>query len=179
MCKELKMQPTLIHVQTEKDVVYTPRWLAQDMVNYFSPTGVCLDPCRGGGAFYDLLPAGSDWCEIELGRDFYTWNKPVDWCIGNPPYSHLLAWIRHSFTFAEDIVYLVPLHRVVASDQFLQDLERWGGMAEIRHYGTGSSAGFPFGHALAAVHFKRGYRGGIKRSRFEHDGRDSAEIEKE
>ena len=25
-------------------------------------------------------------CEIEDGCDFYTWDKPVDWIIGNPPF---------------------------------------------------------------------------------------------
>lgn len=159
MGKELKMQPALIHVATEKDVVYTPRELAWDMVDYFRPYGACLDPCMGDGAFYDLLPAARrDWCEIERGRDFYAYTTRVNWIIGNPPYSNLLAWIRHSFKLADDIVYLMPLHRVFASAQFLKDLFAWGCVAHIRTYGTGTDWGFPFGHALAAVHYRKTYR---------------------
>ena len=69
MGKELKMQPSLIHMATKKDVVYTPAELARDLVSFFNPSGVCLDPCAGDGSFYDLLPEGREWCEIERGRD--------------------------------------------------------------------------------------------------------------
>src|SRR5688572_14100857 len=92
MGKLLEMQPTLIHVATEKDVVYTPPKLARDIVDFFSPAGLCLDPCLGDAVFFNLLPVGSEWCEIEMGRDFYAWTKPVDWIISNPPYSNLLSW---------------------------------------------------------------------------------------
>lgn len=157
--KLIKMQPTLIHVPTDKDVVFTPRWLSQAIIEHFQPSGLCLDPCIGDGAFYDFLPEASrEWCEIENGRDFYKWTQPVKWCIGNPPYSHLLAWIRHSFTFAENVVYLIPLHRVMASATFLKDVARWGGLKEIYHVGTGTTAGFPFGHALAAVHYRKDWK---------------------
>lgn len=158
--KLLKMQPSLISVPVAKDVVYTPSKLAADMIEFFAPSGKCLDPCSGDGAFYDLLPNGSDWCEIERGRDFYAWTDRVDWIMGNPPYSHLLAWLRHSFDVADNVVYLMPLHRVFASSQFLDDLFSWGGVVHIRRYGTGTIWGFPFGHALAAVHYRRGYGDG-------------------
>lgn len=57
--KLIKMQPSLLLMATPKDVVYTPPRLAGDMVAHFRPQGVCLDPCAGDGAFYNLLPAGS------------------------------------------------------------------------------------------------------------------------
>lgn len=161
------MQPTLVHSAVTKDVVFTPQPLAYDIVHRFCPTGISyLDPCKGDGAFYDLLPTPKEWCEIEQGRDFYAWTQPVDCIIGNPPYSHLLAWINHSFTLARDVVYLMPLHRVFASSQFLDALHEWGGIAEIRRYGTGADWGFPFGHALAAVHYHRGYKGATRWTRY-------------
>ena len=164
--KNIKMQPALLHVAAERDLVFTPPELALDMVEFFQPAGTCLDPCMGSGEFFNLLPAGSEWCEIERGRDFYTRTTPVDWIIINPPFSHLLAWIRHSFTVAKDIVYLMPSHRVFASATFLDDLFKWGGVVHIRRYGTGSEWGFPFGHALAAVHYRKGYQGETSWSRF-------------
>ena len=47
-----------------------------------------LDACKGGGAFYDNLPplVKKDWCEIDLGRDFLTYNKIVDVCMSSPPF---------------------------------------------------------------------------------------------
>lgn len=167
MGKELKMQPSIIQMATPKDVVYTPSELARDVVAFFQPSGVCLDPCRGDGAFYDLLPTGREWCEIEQGRDFYAWSEPVDWIVSNPPFSNLLAWVRHSFTVAKDIVYLMPSHRVFASATFLDDLFEWGGVVHIRRYGTGTQWGFPFGHALSAVHYRAGYSGSTSWSSYE------------
>lgn len=158
----LKIQPTLIHVVTVKDVVYTPGWLSKAIVEHFQPSGRCLDPCLGDGAFYDFLPEGREWCEIENGRDFLQYEKRVDWCIGNPPYSCLLEWIRYSFKIADNIVYLLPLHRVMGSGSFLEDVAKWGGLKEVFYIGTGTDAGFPFGHALTAVHYKRGWRGGTQ-----------------
>ena len=158
MGKLLTPQPVLFHAPVEKDVVYTPAWLAELVVNHFNPTGRCLDPCKGDGAFHRLLPA-AEWCEIAEGRDFFSWDKHVDWIIGNPPYSCLLGWIRHSFKIAENVVYLMPLHRVFASYEFMTDMRRWGGVKEILIVGTGATAGFPFGHCLGTVHYKRGYRG--------------------
>lgn len=168
--KLLKMQPTLIHVTADRDIEYTPAELARDVVEFFQPSGVCLDPCTGNGAFLQFLPAGSAWCEIEHGRDFYAWTKPVDWIISNPPYTHLLAWIRYSFKVANDIVYVMPSHRVFASATFLDDLFEWGGVVHIRRYGTGADWGFPFGHALAAVHYRRGYQGPTSWSRYHRQG---------
>lgn len=158
MGKLLTPQPALFHAPVEKDVVYTPDWLAELVIDHFKPAGRCLDPCRGDGAFHSRLP-GADWCEIAEGRDFFAWSDQVDWVIGNPPYSCLLGWIRHSFRIAENVVYLMPLHRVFASYEFINDLQRWGGVREILVVGTGATAGFPFGHCLGVVHYKRGYSG--------------------
>jgi hypothetical protein len=162
----IEMQPILLHVAAEKDIVFTPLELAKNMVNYFKPSGLCLDPCSGNNVFYNLLPAGSEWCEIERGVDFYARTKKADTIISNPPYSHLLAWIRHSFTIAKDIIYLMPSNRVFASAQFLDDLFEWGGIVHIRRYGTGSQWGFPFGHALSAVHYRKNYTGSTSWSSF-------------
>lgn len=159
----LKIQPSLIHVPTDKDVVYTPRWLSKAIVDHFQPSGTCLDPCAGDGAFYDCLSEnGRDWCEIERGRDFLSYTSRVDWCIGNPPYSRLLEWIRYSFKIADNVAYLLPLHRVMASATFLDDVTAYGGLKEVLHIGTGTDAGFPFGHALTVVHYQRDWCGGTR-----------------
>ena len=63
----------------------TPAWVAEDMVEYFSPNGLILEPCRGEGVFTNIMPT-AEWCEVREGRDFFDWDKPVDWIISNPPY---------------------------------------------------------------------------------------------
>ena len=58
------------------DVVYTPDWAAQDMVGFFKPSGSILEPCSGDGAILKHLPAHTQWCEIEKGKDFL-WGKKL------------------------------------------------------------------------------------------------------
>lgn len=163
----IDMQPILLHVAAENDIIDTPIELARDIVDYFRPYGLCLDPCAGKDVFFNLLPKGSDWCEIERGRDFYAYTKQVDWIVSNPPYSHYSAWLRHSMKIATNIVYLMPAYKPFASGKFLDTLFEWGGIKQIRRYGTGTQWGFPFGHALAAVHYQAGYDGPTTWSRYE------------
>lgn len=141
------------------DVVYTPDWCALDMVDHFQPTGLVLDPCRGLGAFHDLLPPGSPWCEITDGVDFFQHTDRCDWVIGNPPYSLTRPWFRHSYTIADNLCYLVPLRNVFSGFGFLREIHDYGGIVELRTYGTGGKLGFPMGNAVGVFHIRRGYTG--------------------
>ena len=105
---------------------------------------------------------GADYCELQEGRDFFDWREPVDWIVSNPPYSIYLDWMRHSFEVAENIVYLVPLYKALHSSTLLSETFEWGGIVEIVHIGTGRDVGFDFGFAAGAVHYKRGYRAGMR-----------------
>ena len=44
----------------DKDIVMTPEYLAQDIIQHYEPKGLILDPCRGTGAFYDNYPTLHD-----------------------------------------------------------------------------------------------------------------------
>ena len=144
--------------EKQGDVVYTPAWCAEDMVTHFAPSGVVLDPCKGKGAFLDLLPEGSPWCEITEGSDFFEWTQPVDWVVGNPPYSMTREWFRHSYAVADHLLYLVPLRNVFSGYGFVREIHEWGGIREIRVYGTGGRLGFPMGNAVGAMHIQRGWQ---------------------
>jgi hypothetical protein len=141
------------------DVVLTPDWVAKDMLDHFQPSGVILDPCRGAGAFHDLLPEGSPWCEITEGRDFFSWTEHVDWVVSNPPYSMTRPWFRHSYTVADHLLYLIPLRNLFSGYGFVREVYEFGGIAAIRLYGTGGRLGFPMGNAVGAVHVVRDLTG--------------------
>ena len=143
------------------DRVYTPAWVVQDMLEHFAPSGTILDPCRGRGAFIDLLPVDALWCEVEQGRDFFEWQRPVDWVVGNPPYSMTRVWFRHSYTIAQHLLYLVPLRNVFSGYGFIREIYEFGGIREIRVYGTGGLLGFPMGNAVGAFHIERNYSGSV------------------
>lgn len=140
------------------DVYHTPDWVVADMVKHFRPTGRVLDPCRGDGAFANAIP-GCEWCEINEGRDFFDWTEPVDWVISNPPYSKTRGWFRHSYTIADNLLYLIPLRQLFGAYWMMREADDFGGIRAIRVYGTGTRLGFPMGNAVGAVHIQRGYIG--------------------
>ena len=141
-----------------RDVVATQDAVAAAIVARYAPTGKMLDPCRGGGAFWKHMP-GAAWCEISEGRDFFDWKKPVDWIVGNPPYSVLNRWLEHSFSIATNVVYLIPIAKVFGSRMRLQMVQQYGGIVDVWAPWTGRDVGFEFGWAVGAVHFRRGYKG--------------------
>lgn len=87
------------------DRIYTPDYLAKHIVEHFKPIGKILEPCCGDGAFLKYMPT-AEWCEIEKGKDFFEYNKKVDWIITNPPYSKYRDFLRHSFELANNVIFL-------------------------------------------------------------------------
>lgn len=136
----------------------TPDWCAADIVQYFKPYGEVLEPFKGDGIFLRYLPAAL-WCEIDEGRDFFDWDRSVDWIISNPPYSQTRQCFKHACSLAEHVVFLVPLRNVFSGYGFVKELQRVGGLQEIRLYGTGSRLGFPMGNCIGAIHWSRRCRG--------------------
>lgn len=156
-------QTELIPSQRLGDTVYTPDWAAADMVRHFNPTGRILEPCKGTGVFLRHMPT-AEWCEIEEGRDFFQWRERVDWIVTNPPYSILRDFWRHAARVADNIVFLLPIRNFFSSDGFMREVRAYGGLREIRIYGTGGKLGFPMGNCCGAIHCQRSYRGDIRMS---------------
>lgn len=170
----MEKQTSLFDISLEanpKDIVFTPDDVARDTVEHFNPRGRCLDPCRGDGAFFKYLPPGSEWCEIREGRDFFDFTDRVDWIVSNPPYSIFSRWLQHSFTVANNIVYLIPINKPFNSYAIMQRISDWGGIHSIYVVGPGSQLSFPIGFAIGAVYFKRDYRGGTAISFRTHNNR--------
>ena len=143
-------------VSRDSDIWITPDWIAEDVVKFFQPTGRILDPCKGEGAFLRHMP-GADWCEIKEGRDFFTWNEHVDWIISNPPNSIYTQWFQHSIEIADNIVYLIPIHKVFGSWGRLMSLKDWGWIKHIRFHGKSRVYGYDVGFACGAIYFKKGH----------------------
>lgn len=143
------------------DIVLTPDAVARDIVEHFCPTGRILDPCKGEGAFLRHMPT-ADWCEIREGRDFFECRERYDWVISNPPYSIFAEFLRHTFSVADDIVYLIPVNKVYNSDRMMREIWGWGGVPEIYVIGGGATLNFPIGFCIGAVHFQRGFTEGTR-----------------
>jgi hypothetical protein len=101
-----------ITTNSGNDVVYTPRQLAKDLVEYYSPKGRILEPCKGGGAFFDAFPKDQElfWAEISEGKNFFDFTEKVNWIITNPPFSILLPFLKHSLELSDNVVFLIPIN---------------------------------------------------------------------
>lgn len=140
------------------DVVFTPDKIAKFMVNYFKPKGKILEPCKGEGVFLKYLPKNTEWCEITEGKDFFDYNKKIDWIVTNPPYSNWNKFLNHCFKICDNIVFLVPLNKVFNSYERIKFYESFGGIVEILMT-AGNKCGFPFGFPVCVIYFKRDYNG--------------------
>ena len=140
------------------DVVFTPDWLAKMICSMFPIAGRILEPCKGEGAFLKYLPPGTEWCEIVDGRNYYDYNKHVDWLVTNPPYSDFNRFLEHSFDLADNIVLLVPLAKLFKSMGTLKAVMAYGNFVSIDCL-PASQAGFPFGFPCAVYYLRRDYTG--------------------
>lgn len=159
----MRLQPDANY--KSNDIVFTPRPLAKRIIKHFDIQGSVLDPCMGNGAFFDQLPDSCEkyWCEISKGADFYGFDKHVDWCISNPPYSIFRNFLIHSMQISDNIVYLITVNHIWTKAH-IKDIRKFGfGIREI--FCVNSPSNFPpSGFQYGAIHFKRGYSGDIKLS---------------
>ena len=144
------------------DIVYTPEWCAKDIIEFYKPYGSILDCASGKNkVFYNNYPKNciKDYCELELGKDFFEYDKKVDWIITNPPYSKFRQFFRKAFELADNIVWLVPTWKVFSAYGLQKELIQWGGgINHIRWYGTGTVLGWsPLANGIGAIYFKKGH----------------------
>ena len=148
---------------TASDTVQTPVDIARMIVSAFSPKGLILEPCKGIGNIYDVLPEPKEWCEITQGRDFFDYHKQVDWIITNPPFSIYDRFLAHCFEIADNVVLLVPIAKAFKSMRIERMVDGYGGLRTIWLIGSGTKCGFAFGFPTGCLYYQRGYKGKIDR----------------
>ena len=154
-------QPNRTDKATASDSVQTNVEIAKRIILHYTPSGSILEPCRGEGNIYNLLPSPKDWCEINEGRDFFDYSKKVDWIITNPPYSIYDKFLEHCFEISENVVLLVPLAKAFKSMRIEKLVDGYGGLKEIWLIGSGTKCGFAFGFPTGCLYYKRNHRDGI------------------
>ena len=159
------VKPNKTDKQNQTDKVMTREDVAIKIIEHFNPTGITLEPCKGGGSFYNNIKCEKDWCEIDENKDFFNYDKKVDWIITNPPYSIYDKFLLKSFEVSDNIVFLVPLAKAFKSQKIDKEIEKYGGLKEIVILGGGGKIGFPFGFPCGCLYYKRGYKGDVKITR--------------
>ena len=147
------------------DDVMTNETSAKIIIDYFKPTGFILEPCKGTGVFYNLFKGKKDWCEIKENKDFFNYQKKVDWIITNPPFSIFDEFLIKSFEIANNVVFFCPIVKAFKGKKLDQKIRKYGDIKEIVHMGSGGKHGFPFGFSVGCIHYKKNYRGNIKFTR--------------
>ena len=166
MGKNGPTQPNRTGKSTPNDVVMTPIKTALDIINHFNPKGSILEPCKGTGMFYDNFKNEEKyWCEISEGKDFFDWNKKVDWIITNPPFSIYDLFFKKSLEIADNVVFFCPLNKAFKSMGVDKMIQEYGGLKEVIHMGGGGRHGFPFGFPVGCLYYQRNYEGPITYSR--------------
>ena len=154
----MRSQPNRNYVSN--DEVQTPPELARRLVKHFRPRGRILEPCRGDGNLLAALPRRTAWCEIKAGRDFFAWDRKVDWIITNPPWSEIRLFLQHAMRYSDHVVFLLTINHVWTRAR-VRDIRNAGfGIREIVL--VDMPASFPqSGFQLGAVYVARGWKGKI------------------
>jgi hypothetical protein len=149
--------------QPEHDIVMTPPALAKRIVTHFAPSGLVLDPCRGDGAFFNAFPktCSRDWCEINKGRDFFTYDNHVDWIVTNHPWSLTREWLVKCMEVADNVVLLSTLTHFVTKRRLRDIKERGFGLVEFLCVPTPPKPWPASGFQLVAMRLTRGYSGNL------------------
>lgn len=83
-----------------------------DFANLKDEEWIFAEPCKGeAAAIYQHFPVGSEYCELEEGKDYFTneWEKRPDIIITNPPFKHALEFLQKSLREADVNIYLLRL----------------------------------------------------------------------
>jgi hypothetical protein len=140
--------------------IQTPEEVCKLIVNHFKPHGSVLEPCKGDGNFLKYL-YDADWCEIKEGRDFFKYDKKVDWIITNPPFDLMRKFIIKSMQIADNIVFLTTINHLWLKARLRDIKENEFGIKEILLLDTPKT--FPSsGFQVGCFYLKRNWKGDIR-----------------
>jgi hypothetical protein len=143
------------------DNIYTPEDVAIQVIEHFKPSGKILEPAAGAGAFLKHLPEGTDWCEIEKGRNFFDYKEKVDWIVTNPPFSLLQKFLEHSYKISTNIVFLFNLPGLFTVKRMKDMHQHKFAIREILLMRQPTTF-VQCGRQVAAVWIQKHYKGSIK-----------------
>ena len=140
--------------EKSNDIFYTPLALVKLHLNfvkeYVSTGDTILDPFYGTGNYFNtyseiFTDAIFEFTEIEMGKDFFEYDKKVDMIVSNPPYSIMDKVLEKSVSLnSHTISYLIGQnnltckrieymnkHGYFLDKMFFTKVFKWFGMSAI------------------------------------------------
>jgi hypothetical protein len=158
-------------MKPEHDIVFTDIKFAKRIIDYFTPQfkkdDKFLEPCRGDGAFYYNLPEPRDWCEIDMGRDFLTYDGYANWIITNFPWSGkvLRPLVRKAASISDNLVHLIRIHNILGTfarqRDYMEQGHRLKEIVVVPWKGSFVNKA-PEGFCLGVFHTQKNYTGDCK-----------------
>ena len=100
--------------ENPNDKIYTPPKVVDLMIEFsgYKHGDHVLEPAKGLGAIYDKLKSPKEYCEIEEDKDYFNYDKKVEWVITNPPYSLIDAFLKHTYTLCNKFCFLIGCEKL-------------------------------------------------------------------
>jgi len=152
----MKSQPNRNYISN--DDVMTPLSLCQDIINYFKPSGIILEPFKGTGNFLKACPS-MIYCEMVEGKPFEEFDGRVDWIITNPPWSKIKTMLIKSCQVSKKhIVFLMTINHVFTKARIRITNDYNFYLKDILYIPTPKE--FPqMGFQLGVIHWEKNYKG--------------------
>ena len=100
--------------RNDYDFYPTPPQPIEQILNEidFANIKTFLEPCKGNGAIYDLIPdhIEKQYAEIQEGIDYLKNRFESDLIVTNPPFSIALEFLEKSLNEAKTVIYLLRLN---------------------------------------------------------------------
>lgn len=151
------------------DIIYTNPILAKRIVDYFKPTGFCIEPCAGNDAIYQYLPDPKDWCEIARNKDFLTYQPPqkIDWVITNFPWSGKIMrpLARRAYELSDNVVQIIRLSNMLGDKNRIKDYTKYNHALKeiiVIDWKGAFINKKPEGFTLIVAHTQKEYAGDMK-----------------
>ncbi|RLG10262.1 hypothetical protein DRN73_08195 [Candidatus Pacearchaeota archaeon] len=152
----MKYQPNRNYKSS--DEYMTPIYLCKQIIDYFKPNGLILEPCKGTGNFLKACPK-MIYCEQKENKPFEKFNKKVDWVITNPPWSKFKFFLEKSFSVSNyHVVFLVTINHIFTKARVKLARNYNFGLKDILYIDTPKE--FPqTGFQLGVIHWQKDYKG--------------------
>lgn len=161
---------------SDNDDVQTPFPLALELAHHWSHfllNKSVLEPCRWSerGNFWTALNQikieNLDWCEVKEGRNFFDYDKNVDFIITNPPWSLLnrrknkICFLEKSLQISNNVIFLATLNHLNGKKSSHTLIKKYGfHIQEIVYLDTPPIPWPASGFQLGCVYFKKGKTNG-------------------